>query len=371
MVAEPLWSRVALGLSRSLPTHPWFTFGTIGAVSHGPWSVETLSRGIVEASPDCIEVLDPRGNLQYANPAALRRLRSGSTSENEGESWSLSWSDEAQETVTAGLQVARVSGAARFSHWRPDSTGERRCWDVAISRMLDDDGELIGLLASSRDITALAQEKAEQALYSRELVHRLKNLFALVNGLVTLSARSLPSVQPYASTLRDRFSSLARALDYLHPSRLSDAAPPPVQTLQALLSTLLMPYEGRDGERRRFHLFEGADISIRDTAVTSFALIIHELTTNAIKYGALSNDVGTVSLSCRRYKKSISLIWCERGGPTITQDPVHIGFGSTLIRRSVESQFGGRIAYHWKPKGLRVLISVPTDLLFLPEAACR
>ncbi len=105
--------------------------------------------------------------------------------------------------------------------------------------------------------------------------------------------------------------------------------------------------------------------------MTSFALIIHELTTNAIKYGALSNDVGTVSLSCRRYKKSISLIWCERGGPTITQDPVHIGFGSTLIRRSVESQFGGRIAYHWKPKGLRVLISVPTDLLFLPEAAFR
>lgn len=159
MVAEPLWSRLALAASpslqgyalpphRPLQTHSLFAHGTTEAARQSLWSVDKLSRCIVEASPDCIEVLDPQGNLQLANPTALRQLRSGSTSENEGEPWLLSWSDEAQETVMAGLQAARETGATRFSQWRPGTSGEMRCWDVAISRMLDDDGELIGLLAS-------------------------------------------------------------------------------------------------------------------------------------------------------------------------------------------------------------------------------
>ncbi|MCP1561169.1 UNVERIFIED_ORG: PAS domain S-box-containing protein [Methylobacterium sp. SuP10 SLI 274] len=382
MVAEPLWSRLALAASpslqgyalpphRPLQTHSLFAHGTTEAARQSLWSVDKLSRCIVEASPDCIEVLDPQGNLQLANPTALRQLRSGSTSENEGEPWLLSWSDEAQETVMAGLQAARETGATRFSQWRPGTSGEMRCWDVAISRMLDDDGELIGLLASSRDITALVQAKTEHELYNRELIHRQKNLFALVNGLVTLSARSQPLVQPYASTLRDRFTSLARALEYLHPSRLSSVAPPPIQTLQALLRTLLVPYEGKESAQRRFKLFDGADIRIRDTAVTGLALVTHELATNAIKYGALSSKNGSVSLSCRRYDKSISLIWCENGGPLIRQTPEHAGFGSILVQRNVEGQLGGRITYRWMPKGLRVLISMPRDVLMQTEATAE
>ncbi|MTE25208.1 HWE histidine kinase domain-containing protein, partial [Microbacterium sp. ZXX196] len=81
--------------------------------------------------------------------------------------------------------------------------------------------------------------------------HRLKNVFALVNGLVTLSARNTPAVQPYARTLRDRFTSLGRALEYLQVPPPDGAAPRPAQTLQALLRTLLMPYEGVGSAHRR------------------------------------------------------------------------------------------------------------------------
>lgn len=376
LTAELLWSRLASGLSPSPNGHRWLQrliptqsavdFETTQAARESRWSLGALSRCIVEASPDCIEVLDPKGNLQYANPTALRQLRSGSTSENEGEPWSLSWSNEAQGAVVVALNAARELGSARFSQWRPDTSGAMRCWDVAVSPMHNDAGELTGLLAVSRDITALAQARAEQDLSNRELIHRLKNLFALINGLVTLSARSLPLVQPYARTLRDRLISLDRALAYLHPPRLSDASPPPVQTLQALLRTLLMPYEGGKSAQRRFKLFDGADIPIRDTAVTSLALIIHELTTNAIKHGALSNTIGTISLSCRRYKKIVSLIWRERDGPAITQVPEHTGFGSVLVRRSAEGQLGGKMAYQWRREGLRVVISIPIALLAPP-----
>ncbi|MCJ2138290.1 PAS domain-containing protein [Methylobacterium sp. J-026] len=348
--------------------HRLFDTGTIEAVRRGLWSVETLSRCIVEASSDCIEVLDPQGNLQFANPTALQQLRSCDTAENEGEPWSLSWPEEARAAVLAGLEAVRETGVARFSHWRPGIFGEARYWDVALSRMLDDDGGPIGLLAVSRDITASAKTQADHELRSRELSHRLKNVFALVNGLVTLSARDIPVVQPYARTLRDRFTSLGRALEYLHASPQDKAAPRPAQTLQALLRALLMPYDGVGSAHRRIRFFGGADVPIRDTALTSLALIIHELATNAVKYGALSGDTGTVSLSCRRYDKSISLIWCERGGPPIAQPPEHAGFGATLVQRSVGGQLGGKIAYHWWPEGLRVVISIPIDLLKQTEA---
>ncbi|MFK5600567.1 PAS domain-containing protein [Methylobacterium sp. HMF5984] len=379
MATGPLWDRLSLALSPGLngygspqrrlpPQHRLFDPSTIEAVRRGPWSVEILSRCIVEASPDCIEVLDPQGNLQFANPTALQQLRSSNTAENEGESWALSWPDEARATVLEMLEAVRDTGVARFSHWRPGIFGEARYWDITLSRMLDDDGDLIGLLAVSRDITALAQAQTHSVLCSLELSHRLKNVFALVNGLVTLSARNVPVVQPYARTLRDRFTNLGRALEYLHASSQDKAEPRPVQTMQALLRTLLMPFEDVSSAHRRIRLFDVADIPIRDTSVTSLALIIHELATNAVKYGALSGDIGTVSLRCRRYDKRISLVWCGRGGPLIAQPPEHVGFGATLVQRSVSGQLGGKIAYHWEPEGLRVLISMPTDLLVQADA---
>ena len=378
MAAGPLWDRLSLALSpgpngygsprrRAPAEHRLFDTDTIEAVRRGLWSVETLSRCIVEASPDCIEVLDPQGNLQFANPTALQQLRSSETAENEGEPWVLSWPDDARAAVLEGLEVVRETGVARFSHWRPGLSGEARYWDVTLSRMLDDDGDPIGLLAVSRDITALAQAGTDRELCSRELSHRLKNVFTLINGLVTLSVRNTPAVQPYARTLRNRITSLGRALEYLQVPPPDEAAPRPAQTLQALLRTLLMPYEGVDSAHRRIRFFDGADIPMRNTAVTSLALIIHELATNAVKYGALSSDIGTVSLSCRRYAESIGLIWSEQGGPPIAHPPEYAGFGATLVQRSVGGQLGGKITYRWKPEGLRVLISMPTNLL-LQEA---
>lgn len=122
MAARPLWDRLSLALSpgpngygslrrRAPAEHRLFDTGTIEAVRRGLWSVETLSRCIVEASPDCIEVLDPQGNLQFANPTALQQLRSSETAENEGEPWVLSWPDDARAAVLASgpITVARTA----------------------------------------------------------------------------------------------------------------------------------------------------------------------------------------------------------------------------------------------------------------------
>ena len=151
---------------------------SIEALRRGLWSVETLGRGIVEASQDCIEVLDPQGNLQFTNPTARRLLRHGDVHAGEGEPWLASWRLEARVAISTALATVQGVGTARFSEWRPTAEGEMRFWEVVISRMVDGRGGLVGLLAASHDITAMRQSEDGHDLRSRELSHRLRNLFA-------------------------------------------------------------------------------------------------------------------------------------------------------------------------------------------------
>ena len=321
---------------------------------------EGLGRGFMDASPDCIEVLDAGGNLQFANPMALRLLRSAETFENEGEPWVDGWPVEARASVATALGQARSIGTAAFGGWRPNARGERRYWDVAISELVDAQGAPLGFLAVSRDLTWMKRVEEDRELRSLEMSHRLKNMFALVNGLVTVSARSEPSVQPYARALRERLSALDRGLLYLHAPVTEGQ---PRQTLQNLLRMLLEPYEPARPARRRFRFLRSYDQVIGPQTVTCLALIVHELSTNAIKHGALSTADGTIFITCRKQDGELQLIWTERGGPSIPRVPKHVGFGSTLAQRCIGGHLEGTISHSWQRRGLKVRISAPLDHL--------
>jgi two-component sensor histidine kinase len=107
----------------------------------------------------------------------------------------------------------------------------------------------------------------------------------------------------------------------------------------------------------------GDDICIAPDAVTSLALVLHELATNAAKYGALCGEHGTISLSWKLDDSRLHIAWIERGGPPVLAPPERSGFGTTLARRSVESQLGGKIEHDWAQEGLRVAISLPRATL--------
>ncbi|TXQ54513.1 hypothetical protein FV289_23100, partial [Escherichia coli] len=147
-----------------------------------------------------------------------------------------------REVASDALAVTATVGTARFDGWRAAAQGGTVYWDVVLSRIVDADGRLIGVMAVSRDMTQLRRIEDGHDLRGRELSHRLKNLFALVNGLVTLSARNLPAVQSYAGTLRDRFTAMSRALEYLQVPQADERSSRPQQTLQGLLGALLRPY---------------------------------------------------------------------------------------------------------------------------------
>jgi two-component system CheB/CheR fusion protein len=220
------------------------------------------------------------------------------------------------------------------------------------------DGKLQGAVCTFVDVTERRHAEEQQALLLRELDHRMKNLFAVTAGVVALSARSALTPQDMAKTVRGRLDALARAYLLIRPG--SPGAETVVQgtTLAKLVRAIVAPYadpdRAEDGQRA---VIEGPNVPISGEAATSFALVLHELATNAAKYGALSTDKGHIRISWTIAKGKLALIWAEHGGPPIKSAPKHEGFGTLLARRSARGNLDGTIAFTWKREGLLVHLS--------------
>jgi two-component system CheB/CheR fusion protein len=220
------------------------------------------------------------------------------------------------------------------------------------------DGKLQGAVCTFVDVTERRHAEEQQALLLRELDHRMKNLFAVTAGVVALSARSALTPQDMAKTVRGRLDALARAHLLIRPG--SPGAEPVAQrtTLDKLVRAIIAPYADPDraGDSQRA-VIEGPDVPISGEAATSFALVLHELATNAAKYGALSTEDGGIRISWTVAKGELALIWDENGGPPIESAPDREGFGTQLARRSAGGNLGGTIAFNWRREGLIVQLS--------------
>ena len=139
--------------------------------------------------------------------------------------------------------------------------------------------------------TWIGRTAEQQDLLTRELSHRIKNIFTLVGSLLHLEGKASPEIGTAISKVSGRIGALARAHDYVRPDR--SAAPGSRSSLMRVLAELFAPYRSGEGPQVTT---QGDDIQIREEAVTSLALLFHELATNAAKYGALSTPQGTVTL---------------------------------------------------------------------------
>jgi two-component sensor histidine kinase len=131
-------------------------------------------------------------------------------------------------------------------------------------------------------------------------------------------------------------------------------------TLASLLNRLVAPYREDAADRV---IIVGDDVVIGKSAATAIALVVHELATNAVKYGALSEQTGQVRISVRCDAEHASLKWEEDGGPNIEIAPRQQGFGSLLIERATKSQLGGSLHFDWKPAGVAVTIVMSPERL--------
>jgi two-component system, chemotaxis family, CheB/CheR fusion protein len=225
------------------------------------------------------------------------------------------------------------------------------------------DNVVDGVVITFMDINERKKAEETQDLLVRELNHRIKNLFAVTNGVVSLSARSATDPKSMAAAIRGRLEALARAHELIMPALTGGQNPTrQTATLDALVTAISLPYRTQTGQQDRFSQ-AGPDVPLGGQAVTSLALVLHELATNATKYGALFAPEGHIAVNWSVDAGTLLMRWEEKGGPAVAGTPLNQGFGSLLARRSIEGQLGGELTYDWKPEGLVVSLTTPMERL--------
>lgn len=314
---------------------------------------------LLDTSTDCIKVVGLDGSLLGMNTDGMCLMEIEDFSMVRGKAWADLWPEPHRLTISAAVSRALNGSVARFSADCPTAKGTPKHWDVIVSPVHDDSGSITHLLSISRDVTREVQIAGERALVTRELAHRIKNLFAIVDGMIGLSARTAKDTKSFAQSLRDRLSGLARSVAYIYESAPTPAGQTQTRTVHNLVRDLMEPYAR---ERGASVVIVGDDQPISEDAVTPLALIFNELSTNALKYGALKLSNGSLIVSTRLVGKTYHLKWAEAGDRVVT-DPQRGGFGTTLIDRTTMLQLAGRVTRTWGGSGVEIQFEFPVQRL--------
>lgn len=208
------------------------------------------------------------------------------------------------------------------------------------------------------DVTGRKQAEESRELLAGEMSHRVKNLLAIATGLTAITSRSTATTTEMARELTLRLTALGRAHDLVRPVPGQTEAASAL--LGDLLTVLLAPYDDLGAFSGRIRV-SVPRMSVGDTATTTLALIVHELATNSLKYGALSVGTGTLDVSCSAHDEKTTIVWTERGGPKVRAPIAETGYGSRLVERSVSGQLRGSIKYDWAEDGVVVTLKFDPD----------
>lgn len=222
----------------------------------------------------------------------------------------------------------------------------RWCFGTAAATV-DESNRLVRISGVTIDITERKRAEERQLILAREVDHRARNVLAVVQSILRLTKTQ--NVDAYVAAVEGRIKALSHAHMLLSESRWEGA------DLGRLVTEELDPYRIRDVVS-----MGGPQAILDPRRAQTLALAIHELATNAAKYGALSTSSGKVKLTWRDDENGLAIEWLESGGPEV-RAPEAQGYGTRVIRASLE-QLGGRAVFDWQPTGLRCTLSLPQDV---------
>lgn len=315
---------------------------------------------LTDAMPQMVWSTRPDGFHDYYNARwyEFTGVPDGST---DGEGWNGMFHPDDQDLAWARWRHSLATGEPYEIEYRlRHRSGEYR-WTLGRALpVLDDTGAIIRWIGTCTEIHDAKLAAEQNELLSRELSHRIKNIFAVISGLIGLSSRQDPAVRGFAKGLQDRIAALGRAHEFARPH--SEHSRPALggSTLKGLLTEIFKPYPAFDEGRI---VIQGDDVDVDDRGATPIALVFHELATNAAKYGALSTLEGRIDVEISLRDPGVTIAWRESGGPVIEGEPARTGFGTRLAEMSIAQQLGGVIRRDWNPDGLRLTIDVLTRRL--------
>lgn len=324
---------------------------------------DQLLAAILRESGDCIKILDREGRLAFMSAGGQRTMEVDDFSRLEGCYWPDFWNGEGNREAEDAVRMARHGKVAHFSGPANTAKGTPRHWDVTVSPIFAADGQVSHLLSISRDVTDAWQADAElreaierEKLLAAELQHRIKNTLALV---VAIANQSFPSPEdnPEKSEFLARLNALNATHDLLNEANWSSA------TIADVVDKSLGAHRPALG---RIHA-SGPAVALNARQAVSLALSLHELATNAAKYGSLSNERGRVDIRWATAEldgqEIFRFVWTERGGPAIGEPPARKGFGTRMLERVLKHDFRGQVSMKYEAEGLTFeLVTSPESL---------
>jgi two-component sensor histidine kinase len=227
--------------------------------------------------------------------------------------------------------------------------------EVRAQTTFDSHGQPISMTGVSIDITGRKENEAHRQLLVQELGHRIKNTLATVQSIVSQTVRSSESPNELATVINQRIDALGGAHDILVGRGLDRAK------LLETVARALTPFRGSGG---RINILGRDEVEVSSQTNTAITMALHELATNAVKYGALSNDTGYVDIDWAIADKEFVFTWQEVGGPEVSA-PKRVGFGSRMIERALTSSLGGPAEIQYLRDGVR--FELRTDMQNLAQ----
>jgi len=308
--------------------------------------------GIVESVMDALITVDESQRIVLFNPAAermfgvARKDALGSPIERFiPERFRHRHAEHIRLFKETGVTNRRMGALGAISGLR--ANGEEFPLEASISQVQIGEGKLATVIL--RDITERKASEDSRQLLAREVDHRAKNALAVVQALVSLTRAE--TKEEFIVAVRGRVSTLSRAHSLLAQNRWQGG------DLAAVLTEETRTYQSANQL-----MIGGPAVTLTPNAVQPISLLIHELGTNAIKYGALSVAEGRVDVAWRILPSSeLELRWTETGGPPVHK-PVSRGFGSTLVAEVATRQLAGRLDIDWPTTGMCLVVTLPQSV---------
>jgi PAS domain S-box-containing protein len=321
---------------------------------------ELRFRTLADTMPQMVWSTLPDGFHDYYN-ARWYEFTGAPQGSTDGEGWNNMFHPDDQARAWEKWRHSLETGEPYQIEYRMRHHSGQYRWTLGRALPVrDEQGAIIRWIGTCTDIHESRLAAEERELVAQELSHRIKNIFAVLTGIISLSARNAPESKAFADQLRQRVFALGEAHDFVRPHLHLSSGPAGQGTLSQLIERLMRPYSQNEQPRVTF---EGDDMPVDDAAATPLALLFHELATNASKYGALLNEGGTVVITGLQTDENYRLTWREVGGPLPTEPQELKGFGTRLVQMSVEGQMHGQLERRWLPEGLVVDVTLPQDAL--------
>lgn len=246
------------------------------------------------------------------------------------------WQEVSDKLKSLAVKAGSVDIECRII--RPN--GEIR-WCIGAAASTDIvEGRVRRVGGVTYDITDRKEAEDRQVLLVREVDHRARNALAVAQSIVGLTRA--PTIDGYINAVQGRIAALARTHTLLAESRWQGA------DFRKLIDDEMTPFCGEKSDRVTI---TGPAVSLNPAIAQSLALVVHELATNAAKYGALSVPTGRVAIAWKLDQKLLTVDWTESGGPPV-HPPERNGFGSQIMKATIERQLKGTLKHEWRPEGL-------------------